>query len=105
MGAQLYLAAKREDAPPVIASGRGRFELLVGQLLTATGFEDGAVTRYSGDGGTDVDATLTVGGVTRVRTAIQVTRWTSNVSGATVREQPRDPGNEGIARFLIREAP
>lgn len=124
MGAQLYLAAKREEAPPVSATGRGHFvlsvqgvspgldadiqrhnmkveadlrefllemhprqlELLVGQLLTSIGFEDVAVTRYSGDGGIDVDATLTVGGVTRVRTAIQVKKWKSNVSGSTVRE-------------------
>jgi restriction system protein len=61
-------------------------ELLIGQLLTAIGFDDVEVTRYSGDGGIDVDATLTVGGVTRVRTAIQVKRWKSNVTGSTVRE-------------------
>jgi HJR/Mrr/RecB family endonuclease len=61
-------------------------ELLIGQLLTAIGFEEVEVTRYSGDGGIDVDATLTVGGVTRVRTAIQVKRWKSNVTGSTVRE-------------------
>lgn len=63
-----------------------QLELLVGQLLTAIGFEDVAVSRYSGDGGIDVDATLTVGGVTRVKTAIQVKRWQNNVSGKTVRE-------------------
>ena len=63
-----------------------QLELLIGQLLTAIGFEDVAVTRYSGDGGIDVDATLTVGGVTRVKTAIQVKRWQNNVSGNTVRE-------------------
>ncbi len=61
-------------------------ELLIGQLLTAIGFEEVDVTRYSGDGGIDVDATLTVGGVTRVRTAIQVKRWKGNVTGSTVRE-------------------
>jgi hypothetical protein len=63
-----------------------QLELLVGQLLAAIGFESVAVTRYSGDGGIDVDAVLTVGGVTRVKTAIQVKRWKSNVSGSTVRE-------------------
>ncbi len=128
MGAQLYLAVKRDgtDGEPCLFRqvGRGHFalaakpvsgeldadiakhngklegelldflhemhpkqvELLIGQLLTAIGFEDVAVTKYSGDGGIDVDATLTVGGVTRVRTAIQVKRWKSNVSGSTVRE-------------------
>lgn len=33
-----------------------------------------------------MDATLTVGGVTNVKTAIQVKRWKNNVSGSTVRE-------------------
>jgi restriction system protein len=55
-------------------------------LLTAIGFEDVEVTRYAGDGGIDVDAVLTVGGVTRVKTAIQVKRWKNNVAGSTVRE-------------------
>lgn len=63
-----------------------QLELIVGQLLDAVGFEDVLVTKYSGDGGIDVEATLTVGGVTRVRTAIQVKRWKSNVTGSTVRE-------------------
>ncbi len=63
-----------------------QLELLVGQLLTAIGFDEVQVTRYSGDGGIDVDATLTVGGVTRVRTAIQVKRYRANVAANTVRE-------------------
>lgn len=63
-----------------------QLELLVGQLLSAIGFEDVLVTKYSGDNGIDVQATLTVGGVTRVRTAIQVKRWQANVPGSTVRE-------------------
>lgn len=63
-----------------------QFELLIGQLLGAIGFEDVVVSKYSGDGGIDVDATLTVGGVTRVRTAVQVKRYKKNVPGSTVRE-------------------
>jgi restriction system protein len=62
------------------------FEELIGELLTAVGYEDVEVTKYVGDGGIDVRATLTVGGVTRVQTAIQVKRWAKNVSGRTVRE-------------------
>jgi len=62
------------------------FEELIGQLLVALGFEDVVVTKYSGDGGIDLRATLAVGGVTDVRTAIQVKRWSNNVSGRTVRE-------------------
>lgn len=62
------------------------FEEVIGELLTAVGYEDVEVTKYIGDGGIDVRATLTVGGVTRVQTAIQVKRWAKNVSGRTVRE-------------------
>ena len=62
------------------------FEGLIGQLLIALGFEDVVVTKYSGDGGIDLRARLAVGGVTDVRTAIQVKRWANNVSGRTIRE-------------------
>lgn len=62
------------------------FEQVIGELLAAIGYEDVEVTKYVGDGGIDVRATLTVGGVTRVQTAIQVKRWARNVSGRTVRE-------------------
>lgn len=62
------------------------FEDLIGRLLTALGFVDVEVTSYSGDGGIDVRGTLAVGGVTNVKTAIQVKRWSNNVPGRTVRE-------------------
>ncbi len=52
-----------------------QLELIVGRLLEQIGFEDVKVTQYVGDGGIDVEATLTVGGVTRVRTAVQVKRF------------------------------
>jgi hypothetical protein len=62
------------------------FEDLIGRLLTSLGFVDVEVTSYSGDGGIDVRGTLAVGGVTNVKTAIQVKRWSKNVPGRTVRE-------------------
>jgi restriction system protein len=62
------------------------FEHLIGTLLGVLGFEEVEITKRSGDGGIDVRATLTVGGVTDVKTAVQVKRWASNVSGKTVRE-------------------
>jgi restriction system protein len=62
------------------------FENLIGQLLVALGFEDVVVTKYSGDGGIDLRARLAVGGVTDVRTAIQVKRWSNSVSGRVIRE-------------------
>jgi len=62
------------------------FEHLIGRLLAEIGFEDVLVTNYSGDGGLDIEAELTVGGVTNVKTAVQAKRWKGNVSGKTVRE-------------------
>ncbi|NPV58931.1 MAG: hypothetical protein HPY75_04620 [Actinobacteria bacterium] len=62
------------------------FENLIGRLLVEIGFEDVKVTRYSGDGGIDVEAELTVGGVTNVKTAVQVKRWKNKITGRTVRE-------------------
>ena len=62
------------------------FEHLIGALLSSLGFEEVLVTKYSGDGGIDVRATLTVGGVTDVKTAVQVKRWAKNIAGKTVRE-------------------
>jgi restriction system protein len=64
----------------------GTFEELVGELLERIGFEDVEVTKRSGDGGIDVRGLLTVGGVTRVKTAIQVKRWANNVPDRIVRE-------------------
>jgi hypothetical protein len=64
----------------------GTFEELVGELLERIGFEDVEITKRSGDGGIDVRGVLTVGGVTRVKTAIQVKRWAHNVPDRIVRE-------------------
>lgn len=63
-----------------------QFEVLIGALLIALGFDEVEVTRYSSDGGIDVRAVLSVGGMTEVRTAIQVKRWSNSVTGRTVRE-------------------
>ena len=56
----------------------------MGQLLVALGFEDVVVTKYSGDGGIDLRATLAVGGVTDVRTAVTGEALVDSVSGRTV---------------------
>jgi len=62
------------------------FENFIGALLSNIGFENVVVLKYSGDGGLDVEAELTVGGVTNVKTAVQVKRWKNNVPGKIVRE-------------------
>lgn len=61
------------------------FEALIGELLERVGYEDIEVTRRDRDGGIDVRAVLTVGGLSRVSTAIQVKRWKRNVPIDVVR--------------------
>jgi len=61
------------------------FEALIGELLERVGYEDIEVTRRERDGGIDVRAVLTVGGLSRVATAIQVKRWKRNVPIDVVR--------------------
>lgn len=62
------------------------FEQLIGRLLETLGFEDVEVTNYSSDGGIDVRGTLSVGGVTNVRTAIQVKRHERNIGPPLVQQ-------------------
>ena len=62
------------------------FELLIGQLLGAIGFENIAVTKYSGDGGIDVRGTLVVGDVIRINMAVQVKRWKNNLQSPEVQK-------------------
>jgi len=62
------------------------FETLIAELLAALGFEDIEVTKRSADGGIDVRGVLAVGGITDILTAIQVKRWSKNVSSRVVRE-------------------
>lgn len=83
------------------------FEELIGELLAGLGFEDVEVTKYSADGGIDVRGVLAVGGVTDIRTAIQVKRWSKNVSGRVVRELrgALGPHEQGLIITLSRFTP
>jgi Restriction endonuclease/HB1, ASXL, restriction endonuclease HTH domain len=74
------------------------FEHLIASLLAALGFEDIEVTNYSGDRGIDVRATRTLGGVTDVKTAVQVKRWSGNVPGKIVNQLrgSLDPDERGL---------
>jgi len=60
-----------------------QFEFLVAELLTRIGYEKVEVTKRSGDKGIDITAHLTVGGLTNVKTVIQVKRYNrgNNISG------------------------
>jgi len=55
-----------------------RFEHLVGELLTAMGYEDVVVTKQSGDKGVDVVATVQFG-ITTIREVVQVKRHLGNI--------------------------
>lgn len=65
-----------------------QFEFLIADLLQKIGFENIEVTARSGDKGIDIVANLTVGGVTNVKTVVQVKRYRSDnrISGRVVRE-------------------
>lgn len=62
------------------------FEYLIARLLSEIGYEDIEITSYGGDRGIDINGLLTVGGVTRVKTAVQVKRHKKNIGSPTVRE-------------------
>lgn len=51
------------------------FEILVGHLLTAIGFEDAEVTGRTGDGGVDVTGMLDVSGLAKIRVYVQAKRY------------------------------
>lgn len=60
-----------------------QFEFLAAELLRKIGYENVEVTKRSGDKGIDVTGNLTVGGLTNVKTVIQVKRYKTgnNISG------------------------
>ncbi|MFG2959757.1 restriction endonuclease [Streptomyces sp. NPDC048291] len=51
------------------------FELIVAKLLAAMGYEEVRVTQYSNDGGIDIEAVFTAGGIARTPIAVQVKRY------------------------------
>lgn len=51
------------------------FEILVGHLLTAIGFEDAEVTGRTGDGGVDATGMLDVSGLAKIRVYVQAKRY------------------------------
>lgn len=60
-----------------------QFEYLIAELLKKIGYENVEVTNRTGDKGIDVMGNLTVGGLTHVKTVIQVKRYKTgnNISG------------------------
>jgi restriction system protein len=92
-----------------------RFEVLVGQLLTALGFEEDTinVTSYSSDGGVDVRGVLNAAGITKINAAVQAKRWKNNIQAPaiqalrgslTVHEQGIFITTSGFSKGAIAEA-
>ena len=69
------LLERARGAPPA------EFERLIGELLSAMGFEDVDVTNISGDGGIDLRGTLVVGDTVRIRMAVQAKAVEGQCSG------------------------
>ncbi len=64
------------------------FEILVGHLLTALGFEGSEVVGKSGDGGVDATGELDVAGLARMKLFVQAKRYKleSRIAASTVRQ-------------------
>src|SRR5438552_1235116 len=64
------------------------FEILVGHLLTALGFEGSEVTGRVGDGGVDATGELNVANLAKVKVFVQAKRYQegTKISGNTVRQ-------------------
>jgi restriction system protein len=64
------------------------FEILVGHLLTALGFEGSEVTGRSGDGGVDATGELNVANLAKVKVFVQAKRYKlgSRVNAGTVKQ-------------------
>jgi restriction system protein len=64
------------------------FEILVGHLLTALGFEGSEVTGKSGDGGVDATGELNVANLAKVKVFVQAKRYKqgNKIASSTVRQ-------------------
>jgi restriction system protein len=79
--------ARKELLKAVKEMPPGDFEDLIGmRLLAAIGFDEVEVTSRQKDGGIDVRGTLVVGGVIRIRLAVQVKRWKHNVQSPVIQQ-------------------
>lgn len=78
--------ARKELLKAVKEMSPADFEDMIGRLLAAIGFEEVEVTGRTNDGGIDVRGTLVVGGVIRIRLAVQVKRWKQNVQSPVIQQ-------------------
>jgi hypothetical protein len=79
-------AVREELRTKLLSMEPAQFEVLVSELLEKLGYESVRVTGQSGDKGIDIKATLTMGGITSVKTVVQVKRYKvgSNIPGSVI---------------------
>lgn len=72
----------------VLTLSAGEFEILVGHLLTALGFDGSEVTGKSGDGGVDAKGELNVSGLASIKIVVQAKRYQldAKISANTVKQ-------------------
>jgi predicted Mrr-cat superfamily restriction endonuclease len=81
------------------------FEILIGHLLTAVGFEGSEVTGRTGDGGVDVTGMLSVAGLAEVKVYVQAKRYRSDAKiAAKVVKQLRTAIPSGAQGAFITTA-
>lgn len=78
------------------------FEILVGHLLTALGFEGSEVTGRSGDGGVDATGDLNVAGLVKVKLFVQAKRCKpeARISAETVKALRANIPKDGQGAFI-----
>jgi predicted Mrr-cat superfamily restriction endonuclease len=78
------------------------FEILVGHLLTALGFDGSEVTGKSGDGGVDATGELNVSNLAKVKVFVQAKRYKlgAKVSASTVRQLRQSIPYGGQGAFI-----
>lgn len=78
------------------------FEILVGHLLTALGFEGSAVTGKPGDGGVDVTGELNVSNLATVKLFVQAKRYRlgAKITANTVRQLRQAIPRDGQGAFI-----
>ncbi len=78
------------------------FEMLVGELLTALGFEGSEVTGKTGDGGVDATGELNVANLAKVKVFVQAKRYKlgSKINANIVKQLRQSIPNNGQGAFI-----
>jgi len=86
----------------ILELNANEFEILVGHLLTALGFEESQVTGKTGDGGVDATGTLNVANLAKVKVFVQAKRYKlgSKINANVVKQLRTAIPNGGQGAFI-----